>query len=555
MLFLFLACTDDPTPSACNGLDLDEDGQCDRERADWSANAQIPEGGDRGNIYGLSSEDLETIRVEGLQQAAIWPVDVSGMLLPSDSFLRLFEDNTADSGREAFQSFARGALGFGTISEMYNWVGLPHYPADNSVPIPDGLSPGDAMGAGIVQTDQGHALTFSCYACHATEMFGHTVVGMSNRRTRANEFFHLASQFFPLLDDDLYQTLSDASTADVEMLLYTQQNLPAVGTKVPLAAGLDTSLAQVGLSLARREDDAYAAYSEAREANPLPSALDTEPADSKPAVWWTLKYKTRWLADGSIVSGNPILTNFLWNEIGRGTDLHLLEAWMQENGRAIDALTVAVFDTPAPTWDQIFPQYPLDRAAAERGQAHFETLCASCHGQYEKDWATGTATTAVFYPTQTQVMNVGTDAYRAQGMEAFADRLNDLAISQWMQTTVAVQDGYVPPPLVAIWARYPYLHNGSIPSLCALLNPTERPDTFYLGPTDNAATDFDADCVGYPVGAAIPAAWMDDPRLLVDTRVAGLSHAGHEAWLLDDQGDPVLSNTERADLIAYLKTL
>jgi len=44
-------------------------------------------------------------------------------------------------------------------------------------------------------------------------------------------------------------------------------------------------------------------------------------ADSKPAVWWGLKYKNRWLSDGSVVSGNPIFTNIIWNELVTLNDL------------------------------------------------------------------------------------------------------------------------------------------------------------------------------------------------------------------------------------------
>ncbi|MGM0575220.1 MAG: hypothetical protein ACQEXJ_05775 [Myxococcota bacterium] len=77
-------------------------------------------------------------------------------------------------------------------------------------------------------------------------------------------------------------------------------------------------------------------------------------------------------------------------------------------------------------------------------------------------------------------------------MAAFAGRLNDLAISQWMGTVVEVQQGYVPPPLDGVWARYPYLHNQSVPTLCDMLTPgPDRPEVFWMGPADDPETDFD----------------------------------------------------------------
>ena len=67
-----------------------------------------------------------------------------------------------------------------------------------------------------------------------------------------------------------------------------------------------------------------------------------------------LKYKTRWLSDGSIVSGNPIFTNFLWNEIGRGVDLQELEQWLKNNKKIVMELTTAVFATESPRWTDFF---------------------------------------------------------------------------------------------------------------------------------------------------------------------------------------------------------
>ena len=58
-----------------------------------------------------------------------------------------------------------------------------------------------------------------------------------------------------------------------------------------------------------------------------------------------------------------------------------------------------------------------------------------------------------------------------------------------------------------------------------------------------------------PVGDAAPATWKEDPKRKYDTTLPGLSNQGHEAWLVDGSGQPILSTAERADLIEYLKTL
>ena len=141
-------------------------------------------------------------------------------------------------------------------------------------------------------------------------------------------------------------------------------------------------------------------------------------------------------------------------------------------------------------------------------------------------------------------------------MTAFADRLNELAISEWMGTVVEPQEGYVPPPLDGIWARYPYLHNGSVPTLCDMLVPARmRTPQFWMGPSDDAETDFDPVCIGFPTGDAVPESWKDDPRALYDTTGAGLGNFGHDEWLTDDDGEPFFDAAQRADLIQFLITL
>lgn len=560
----------DAPPAVCtSGIDEDGDGVCDRLTADWSASAMIPEGGDRGDIYGLGAA-LPSVASRGLQHASSWPVDVSGILLPWPPLQTLLDPNATDATALSMQRLARNALGFGTTDEMFDWLGLARWDGDPEawpgVAWPEGMTVGQSLGFGTVQRPEGEAMTFSCATCHTAELFGRTVVGLTNRRAQANEFFHLAGEFFPTLTPAFFQQMTGADEGEVQLFARTQESFGSVATRLPQVRGLDTSLAQVSLSLARRAEDEFATRDPEVQRSPRPNLLSRFVADSKPAVWWTLKYKTRWLSDGSIVSGNPVFTNFLWNEIGRGTDLHELEQWLKDNQRIVDELTVAVFAVEPPRWVDWFGVESIDEAAARRGHALYEDTCASCHGSYEMVWDRPDAASLTAYERlaperlnyhrQTPVLDVGTDMQRAQGMEAFAERLNELAISQWMGTVVEVQDGYVPPPLDGIWARYPYLHNQSVPTLCEMLLPAElRTPSFWMGPSEDAETDFDADCVGYPLGDAVPASWTEDERALHDTTREGLSNAGHDDWLRDEDGSPRFDEAQRADLITFLKTL
>jgi hypothetical protein len=87
--------------------------------------------------------------------------------------------------------------------------------------------------------------------------------------------------------------------------------------------------------------------------------------------------------------------------------------------------------------------------------------------------------------------------------------------------------------------RAPYLHNGSVPTLRALLFPEERPASFY-----RAYDVYDWDEVGF-VSAGPDAA---REGVLVDTRLRGNGNGGH----LYGADLPV---DAKAALIEYLKTL
>jgi hypothetical protein len=327
---------------------------------------------------------------------------------------------------------------------------------------------------------------------------------------------------------------------------------------------LDTSLSQVALSLNRREQDEQASPSSYFENFPRKDILDKAPADSKPAVWWNVKYKNKWLSDGSVISGDPIYTNILWNEIGRGADLEVLDKWLKENPRTIDELTAAVFASEPPRITDFFPADKIDITRAKQGETIFNQKCARCHGVYEKAWSASSSanlplqeqlkTLKVIPKKNTPVEDVGTDPLRHQGMKSLL-QLNDLAISKANNILIKAQDGYVPPPLVGIWSRWPYMHNNSMPSLCEVLTPAEeRRTTYYAGEAKNPQTDFDFECNGYPTAENTPEGWQQ-PTYLYDSSRAGMSNAGHDEDIFVTNGISSLTSDDRKNLIQYLQTL
>ncbi|HEY8270679.1 MAG TPA: hypothetical protein VIG33_07295 [Pseudobdellovibrionaceae bacterium] len=534
---------------------------------DWSENPPAPAG---ANPYQLPSDLFPQYRDAGKIHAQIYPVSITGMLPPYEPIRHLIEDSSANPLRNFLNSLVRGVSGLHSMQDVFTSLGLHDYPQAHdqgvyAVPFPQGVRPDYKMGFGFIETSQGKGFSFSCAACHSAHLFGKTVLGMTNRFPRANEFFIEASKATHFVDPDLFKVYANATEGETQMVKQLKENMKYVGFKKPLTLGLDTSLAHVSLSLNHRNKDPYATYSGVFASNPRPDPiLDSSPADSKPAVWWNLKYKNRWLSDGSVVSGNPILTNLLWNEIGRGADLVKLEPWLQQNEKIVQEITTAVFSSEAPLFTDFFPAEKIDIAKAKEGEVIFNQTCSRCHGHYDKAWnlpheselspIEKLKTTAVRYPTQTQVKDVGTDPYRYRGMRSL-EKLNDLAISLKNGILIRAQQGYVPPPLVGIWARWPYFHNNSVPSLCAVLSAQkDRPDFYYSGEAQVAETDFDVECNGYPLGAATPNSWKD-LKHSYDTHRPGMGNQGHDEGIFLEKGRELLSPRQKRALIQFLQTL
>jgi cytochrome c2 len=415
------------------------------------------------------------------------------------------------------------------------------------------------MGITKIDTSEGQYVTASCTACHAESLFGRPIIGLTNKTPRANKAFEFASQIVPKVPATMIKLMAKATPGEVNMWKKMQDTFQWIGVKEPQVLGLDTSLATVALSLSKRSLDPHASITRDAYKNPRYNALEKIVSDSKPLPWFALKYKTRWLADGSVVSGNPILTNILWNEIGRGVDLQKLSSWLEEEPtkKKVVELTAAVFATEPPRYTDFFHVSTINLEKARRGQALFNQSCFKCHGTYEKAWdqedIAGLSakelleTTKVNYPNPTVVKDVGTDPNRYLAMAILAPDLNRLKISEQMGIKVIPQKGYVPPPLVGIWSRWPYFHNNSAPTLCDVLSkPETRRMKWYVGSPVNPATDFDSECNGFPEISKAPKEWRKKDQLF-DARKPGLTNIGHYK---EDY-----TKEEKSDLIAFLKTL
>ncbi len=523
----------------------------------------------RSNPFQLNPLQLSSTIEKGKLHALKYPVTMTPLLFPYSVFEKAFDEAPVNSrARKLIYKILKLSSGYKTKKEFFDYAGHNQYPENEEqnyshIPYPSEKNRGLPMGGTLIERYQVEGLTFGCASCHSADLFGKKVLGLSTRFPKGNELFLDAKKMKRTYRSSIGKYILGMSDGELKMMADTLETLDWVQTKKPVVLGLDTSLSQVGASLHYRQKDEYA--TKLKRFVDGPHILESKAADSKPAVWWNLKYKTRWLSDGSLVSGNPVYTNFLWNEIGRGTDLKELESWIDQNQSTIKELTTSVFATHAPNYLDFFDEKELDIHSAMRGEKQFKKYCERCHGQYIKNWSIDkdlefkqlVKTNEVRYHKKTPVINVGTDPGRYEGMKYFSKDLNRLAIQKNKSILVKPQVGYVPPPLVGIWARWPYFHNNSAPSLCAVLTSSElRPKTYWAVKAVDPKKDFDQECNGYPHPSKISKKWKKQKKYFYDTSKAGMRNTGHDKKIfLDKSGNEYMTKPQKLDLIEFLKTL
>ncbi len=188
--------------------------------------------------------------------------------------------------------------------------------------------------------------------------------------------------------------------------------------------------------------------------------------------------------------------------------------------------------------ERLPPAYPfaIDRELAERGkQIYAQQQCGTCHAPEGK--RTGTVI-PVGEP------GLGTDRHRLDmWTQEAADKYNHFATGySWAFHALrkVVPEGYQAVLLDGLWLRAPYLHNGSVPTLAALLmSPDARPKKFFRG-----YDVYDQANVGFVAGGS------EAERVGVeyDTSLPGNGNQGHTF------GTDLPEDQKRA-LIEYLKSL
>jgi RoxA-like, cytochrome c-like len=260
-----------------------------------------------------------------------------------------------------------------------------------------------------------------------------------------------------------------------------------------------------------------------------------------PPLWHTAAKMPagRWYTDGSFHGPYPLMASSM--EL--------------EKDRSFDALAEIVVPTIKDEFDSVVrhlrpPRYPyeIDWDLAAHGRVLFnsrEVGCAGCHGVYDGrgnvDWP-GTHA------------DVGTDRSRLDVVTPqFIDAFNrsPLAASGALEKS----RGYAATPLTGVWANFPYLHNGSVPTLRHLLGPVSaRPKIFQV----TAARTLDRADMGQPLYADPSLARLSESQLIsrfgndrnwFNVDRPGCGNGGHNVW------PEIRTEANLRAIIEYLKTL
>jgi hypothetical protein len=185
------------------------------------------------------------------------------------------------------------------------------------------------------------------------------------------------------------------------------------------------------------------------------------------------------------------------------------------------------------------PSYPgkVDKSLAEKGRVLFIDNCSKCHGKYGEEEE---------YPNlliPASIIKTDSALYQSNYQNPqFVNWFNKSWFAQGDHPASLVPfNGYIAPPLDGIWSTAPYLHNGSVPTLEAVLNSKLRP-TYWQRNFDKPRYDIESMSWEYKV--------VDKPggSQVYNTTLKGYGNYGHYF------GDK-LTDTERKAVLEYLKTI
>jgi mono/diheme cytochrome c family protein len=357
----------------------------------------------------------------------------------------------------------------------------------------------------------------NCMQCHAQVIDEKLVIGLGNSLADFTQFQRMNPKMLEQAMTWLQKSNPKQYEASKDFFTVTKTIAPYLNTQV---RGVNPADRLAAVLAAHRDPKTF------RWSNEALIKIPDEVIPTDVPAWWLLKKKNAMFYSGF---GRGDFGRFLMGS-------NLLTVMDTSESAQVDAhmpdVLAYIYSLEPPAYP-----YPVDRSLSAKGRIIFEANCSKCHGKYGKPET---------YPNLLVPGSlIKTDSFLYKSNYSTAEFLGWFNNSWFTQgenpARLEPYNGYIAPPLDGIWITGPYLHNGSVPTLDALLNSKTRPRYW--------SRNFEQPVIDQEKGG-----WQyqthDQPggTTVYNTDLRGYGNYGHYF------GDK-LTAAERKAVIEYLKTL
>jgi mono/diheme cytochrome c family protein len=370
----------------------------------------------------------------------------------------------------------------------------------------------------VVKANNGENLVApNCLQCHAQTFEGQLYIGMGNTFIDFSNGQKVNAQQVAFLENMLKKSSPKKYEAAADFLNVSKIIGPKLGTAV---RGVNAADRLAAVLVAHRNKDDFR-WSDSALMN-----IPVEVIPSDVPAWWLLKKKNAMFYNGF---GRGDFGRFLMAS-------NLLTVSDTSESNEVDKHfndVLAYLYTLEP------PKYPrkIDASLAKQGEVLFIKNCSKCHGKYGEEPA---------YPNlliPSNIIKTDSALFKSNYQNPqFVNWFNSSWFSKGGHPAKLVPfNGYIAPPLNGVWVTAPYLHNGAVPTLEAVLNSKARPTYWERNFTTPV---YDYEKVGWTYNEKNEAGG----NTVYNTTLKGYGNYGHYF------GDK-LTSAERKAVIEYLKTL
>lgn len=455
-----------------------------------------------------NESDKDQLSNRDASQLAVVKLNTNGSIPPSPQ-----RAGNARVGEQALVT--EPIVSCGLPMSIFNQLGV-----DESVkhPTRTGQAASLPYNLNLIEDSNGVQLAASnCLTCHAAPLFGELVIGLGN------EFLD-----FTVNPSVAIEQAGALATGDSEIAAWEKfaDRIAAIAPYIQT----DT----VGVNPANNLTFALMARRDAKTMRWLEEASLKLPPQNVPPVsvppWWRMKKKHAMFSMGE---GRRDHASFMMSAA-------ILCSDSLEDLQKLDEIAPDIRAYIASLEPPVYP-FPVDADLAASGEVIFNGTCSMCHGTYGEQGS---------YPNRlVDIAVVGTDSslidFAFGDGAVFVDWFNQSPFGKL--ATAQPSRGYVAPPLDGIWSTAPFLHNGSVPTIRAVLDSPNRPKLWQHRDRGSASeASYSQSDLGWHFVEPDPDAKADS--WTYDTGRYGYANYGHQF------GD-ALKDKQRDAVIEYLKTL